>query len=133
MSEVRSFRDLRVYSTAFEAAMEIFEITKRFPSEERYSLTDQIRRASRSVAANIAEGWRKRTYPAAFVSKLSDSATEATETLVWLDFALRCGYLPQEDHARLTDRYDHINAQLFKMTERPEEWCTSRPTPRARV
>src|SRR4029077_19758806 len=90
---VRDFRELRVYRLAMEAAMEIFEISKKFPPEERYSLTDQSRRASRSVCANIGEAWRKRRYPASFVSKLSDSDTEAAETSVWIEFAHRCGYI----------------------------------------
>ncbi len=90
---LRGHRDLRVYQLAYRLAMEIFQVTKTFPQAERYSLTDQIRRSSRSGAANIAEGFRKRQYPNMFVSKLADSDAEATETQVWLDFALDCGYL----------------------------------------
>jgi four helix bundle protein len=90
---VGGYKDLRVFQLAFDVAMEIFEATKSFPKEERYSLTDQMRRSSRSVAANIAEGYRKRQYPNMFVSKLADADAEATETQVWLDFARQCGYL----------------------------------------
>ena len=87
--KIRSFRDLNVYQNALDAAMEIYEISKSFPPEERFSLTDQFRRSSRSVCANIGEGWRKRRYQAAFISKLNDSEGEAAETQVWLDIALR--------------------------------------------
>ena len=93
MSNARGFRDLRVYQLAFRLAMEIFEESKNFPKEEKYSLTDQIRRASRSVASNIAEGYRKKRYPKMFVSKMADADGEATETQVWVDFAAACGYL----------------------------------------
>jgi four helix bundle protein len=120
---VKDFRELRVYQLAFESAMKIFEVSKRFPREERYSLTDQIRRSSRSICPNIAEAWRKRRYPASFVSKLSDADAEAAETQVWLDYALHCGYLNQEVHAELYDRYEHICRQLVKMMQEPEVWC----------
>ena len=90
---IENYTDLRVYKLAFESAIHIFEISRKWPAEEKYSLTDQIRRSSRSVCANIAEAWRKRRYPAHFVSKLSDSDSEAAETEVWLDFALRLVYL----------------------------------------
>ena len=99
--KIQSHRDLEVYRKGFDAAMEIFEFSKKFPKEETYSLTDQVRRASRSVCANLAEAWRKRRYQAAFVSKLSDSETEAAETQVWLEFAVKCGYLPRDDGRRL--------------------------------
>src|SRR4051812_37743980 len=98
-------RELRVYQGAFRAAMRIFALSARWPKEERYSLTDQIRRASRSVCGNLGEGWRKRRYPASFVSKLSDSDGEAGEAIVWLDFAKECGYLLDTDHAELLDAY----------------------------
>lgn len=96
MANIRSFKKLRVWQNAVEIALEIFEITKTFPMEERFSLTDQIRRSSRSVAANITEAWRKRRYPAAFVSKLSDAESEAAETPTWIEIALRCNYLTSE-------------------------------------
>ena len=96
MAKIRSHRGLEVYQLAFEAAMEIFEITKGFPREERYSLTDQIRRSSRSVCANLAEAWRRRRYEGSFVYKLNDSEAEAAETQTWLEFAVKCGYLEAE-------------------------------------
>src|SRR5437868_4494104 len=120
---VADYKELRVYRLAFESAMEVFELSKRFPSEEKFSLTDQIRRSSRSVCTNIAEAWRKRRYEAAFVSKLSDSDGESAETEVHLDFAFRCGYLTPEKHANLRDRYDHICAQLAKMMSDSASWC----------
>src|SRR4030042_1460900 len=92
-TNIRHFRELDVYRLGMESAMRIFQVSKSFPDEEKYSLTDQIRRSSRSVCANIAEGWRKRRYPNAFISKLSDADSEAAETQVWLEFAFRCGYL----------------------------------------
>src|SRR5262245_55139093 len=97
MSKIQTHRDLEVYRKAFDTAMQIFELSKPFPKEETYSLTDQIRRSSRSVCANLAEAWRKRRYEAAFISKLSDSESEAAETQVWLEFAVKCGYLNRED------------------------------------
>src|SRR2546429_4761183 len=115
-------RDLRVYCQAFDAAIRIFELTKAFPKEERYSLTDQIRRSSRSVCANIAEAWRKRRYQAHFVSKLSDSETEAEETRVWLEFSWRCGYTSQTEAYELDADYNKIIGQLVRMIDRPEQW-----------
>jgi four helix bundle protein len=97
-------------------------VTKKFPSEEKYSLTDQIRRSSRSVCANIAEAWRRRKYPKNFVSKLTDSDTEATETSVWLDFALYFGYINEKEYKTLSDRYDHICSQLTIMMSQPNKW-----------
>lgn len=120
---VADYKDLRVYQAAFDAAIQIFELTKAFPTEERYSLTDQVRRSSRSVCSNIAEAWRKRRYEAAFVSKLSDADGEAAETEVHLAFAVRCGYLKPETHAQLTDEYDHICRQLRKMMDEAGSWC----------
>src|SRR6478735_8278887 len=100
MSErIRTHRDLEVYAIAFDAAMKIFELSKSFPKEETYSLTDQVRRSSRSVCANLAEAWRKRRYEKAFISKLSDSESEAAETQVWLEFATKCGYMQRDDAA----------------------------------
>jgi four helix bundle protein len=121
--KVADYKELRVYKLAFDSAMEVFEVSRSWPSEEKYSLTDQIRRSSRSVCPNIAEAWRKRRYEAAFVSKLSDSDGEAAETEVHLDFALRCGYLSAEKHAVLRDRYDHICRQLTKMMDDAASWC----------
>src|SRR6266702_1512120 len=112
---VRHFRDLDVYQNALETALRVYELSKKFPDGERYALTNQIRRSSRSVCANIAEAWRKRRYTAAFISKLSDADTEAAETEVWIEFALRCGYLRQEAVSRLRDDYDHVCRQLSVM------------------
>ena len=103
--------------------MEIFELSRKWPADERFSLTDQIRRSSRSVCTNIAEAWRKRRYEAAFISKLSDSDSEAAETEVHLDFALRCGYLSPEMHVRLRDQYDHMCRQLTNMMADAPSWC----------
>src|SRR2546422_1181674 len=120
---VADYKELRVYKLAFESAMEIFGLSRRWPSEEKFSLTDQIRRSSRSVCTNIAEAWRKRRYEAAFISKLSDSDGEAAETEVHLAFALRCGYLPPDKHTALMDRYDHICRQIRKMMDDSAAWC----------
>ena len=120
---IENYTDLRVYKLAFESAIHIFEISRKWPAEEKYSLTDQIRRSSRSVCANIAEAWRKRRYPAHFVSKLSDSDSEAAETEVWLDFALRLVYLSKYDHTELRDHYDHICRMLTNMIANPQLWC----------
>jgi len=120
---VADYKELRVYKLAFESAMAIFELSKKFPAEEKFSLTDQIRRSSRSVCTNMAEAWRKRRYEAAFVSKLSDSDGEAAETEVHLAFALRCGYLPPDKHTALVDQYDHICRQLTKMMDDAASWC----------
>jgi four helix bundle protein len=113
---------MEVYKMAFEAAMEIFELGKQFPKEETYSLTDQVRRASRSVCSNFAEGWRKRRYEAAFISKLSDSEGEAAETQTWLEFAVRCGYLDAETGRRLFRTYNEILAMLVTMINNAESW-----------
>jgi four helix bundle protein len=122
MTNIRSYKDLRVYQAAIDAAMRIFEITKRFPLEERFSMVDQMRRASRSVCSNIGEAWRKRRYPAHFVSKLSDSEGEAEETRVWLDLAVRCRYISESEAAELDQTYDGILGQLVRMIEHPEQW-----------
>jgi four helix bundle protein len=123
--QVRDYSELQVYRRAFDSASRIFLLSKRFPSEERYSLTDQIRRSSRSVCANIAEAWRKRRYPASFVSKLCDADADAAETEVWLSIAYQCEYLPSDVYDELRDRYKHICAQLTKMMDAPEQWCNA--------
>jgi len=120
--KIRTHKDLDIYKLAFETAMEIFELSKSFPKEERYSLTNQIRRSSRSVAANIAEAFRKRRYPKAFISKLSDSEGEAAETQVWIDFSLKCKYIDNEIYKKLFDKYDHIISMLVNMIKQPEKW-----------
>jgi len=106
--------------------MGIFELSRRFPKEETYSLTDQIRRSSRSVCANLAEAWRKRRYEAAFVSKLSDCETEAAETPVWLEFAVKCGYLNRDDGKELYVTYDEIIATIVGMINHPQTWVLPR-------
>jgi four helix bundle protein len=123
---IRSYKELRVYRAAMDAAMEIFELSKNFPAEERYSLTDQMRRSSRSVCTNIGEAWRKRRYPAHFVSKLSDSEGEAEETRVWIEFSERCRYISHDKAVRLDRVYDGILAQLVNMIFNKDDW-TIRP------
>lgn len=122
MASIKDYRELRVYQSAIDAAMDIFDLTKAFPPEERYSLTDQIRRSSRSVCANIGEVWRKRRYRAHFVSKLSDAEAEAEETRVWLDIALRCQYISDAKAGELDDVYDKILGQLVNMITKPDQW-----------
>ena len=120
---ILDFTELEVYKLSFEAAMQIYDLSKKWPQDEKYSLIDQIRRSSRSVCSNIAEAWRKRKYPAHFVSKLSDSDAEAAETQVWLQFALHCEYIGENEHNSLKAKYDHICAMLTKMMRKPENWC----------
>jgi len=117
-----SFKDLLVYQKSFELAMEIFETSKIFPTDEKYSLTDQVRRSSRSVSANIAEAYRKRQYPAHFKSKLSDADMENSETQVWLDFALKCDYLQAEAHKLFTDRCEEVGRLLNHMMSHPQTY-----------
>ncbi len=123
MAAINSFRDLIVYSKAYKLAMDIFEITKTFPKEERYSLTDQIRRSSRSVTANLTEAWAKRIYIRNFVSKLSDSLGEEFETEGWLDYSKDCGYIDKDDHSKLMSGYDEVRKMLISMTNSPEKFC----------
>ena len=120
--KLRTHRDLDVYRRAFTSAMQVFEVSKSFPKEETYSLTDQIRRSSRSVAANIVEAWRKRRYEAAFVAKLSDAETEAAETQTWLEFAVKCQYLPAEQGKVLYRQYDGITGTLVGMIVHRHQW-----------
>ncbi|MBI2951736.1 four helix bundle protein [bacterium] len=120
--KIQSYRELRVYQSAMETAMEIFQVTKGFPLEERYSMVDQIRRSSRSVCANLAEAWRKRRYKAAFISKLSDAESEACETQVWIEFAGRCGYLDAALQGKLGKAYDQIMGQFIRMIEGADKW-----------
>ncbi len=122
VDKIRSYKELRVYQNAMDVAMEIYELTKSFPRDERYSLVDQYRRASRSVCSNIAESWRKRRYKAAFIAKLSDAETEACETQVWTDFSKRCKYLDEVKCNDLDDKYDHIMSQIVLMIKEPEKW-----------
>ena len=122
MVKIHTHKDLEVYQLAYSLAMEIFNLTKTFPIEERYSLTDQIRRSSRSVPANISEAWRKRIYPKSFVAKINDAEAEATETQVWLDFSFNCNYIDEEVHGRLYSEYDRVLGKLVKMRNNPEKW-----------
>jgi len=120
---MRGHRDLKVFQLAYSLAMEIFHESKAFPKEERYSLTDQIRRSSRSVAANIAEGFRKRRYPNMLVSKLCDADAEATETQVWLDLACDCGYLAKDRCQHLMAGYEEVGKMLGGMMASPEKFA----------
>ena len=120
--KIKNYRELRVFQSAIELSMEIFELSKIFPSEEKYSLTDKIRRSSRSVCANIAEAWRKRRYKAAFISKINDCETEACETQVWLELAWRCKYLSEEKTNELIERYNHLISQLVLMINNADKW-----------
>lgn len=122
MAKIRLHRDLEVYQLAFEAAMKIFEVTRGFPREERYSLTDQIRRSSRSVCANVAEAWRRRRYEGSFAYRLNDAEAEAAETQTWLEFAVKCGYLEAEIARPLYELYDRILGKLVVMIRQPEKW-----------
>lgn len=119
-SSLRGHRDLRVFQLAYQVAMDVFRASKSFPADERYSLTDQIRRSSRSVAANIAEGFRKRRYEASFINKLTDSDAEATETQVWLDFARDCGYIDTQFRDALTAKLEEVGRMLGSMIANPE-------------
>jgi len=121
--DIRHFRDLEVYRRAFDAAMEIFQITKDFPGEEKFSLVDQIRRSSRSVCANLAEGWRKRRYPAVFKNKITDSMQEASETQCWLEFSLACEYIQKSVFDKLDDEYEQLIAMLNSMEMNAEKFC----------
>jgi four helix bundle protein len=122
MEIIKSHRELRVYQKAFDAAMKIFELTKKFPKEEMYSLTDQIRRSSRSVCSNIAEAFRRRKYPKSFSSKLNESESESAETQNWLDFSLSCGYITAKEHDELDKEYDEIIGMLVNMQRSPDKW-----------
>jgi len=119
---IQTHRELDVYQKASDAAMKIYELSKSFPKEETYSLTDQIRRSSRSVCANLAEAWRKRRYEAAFISKLSDVEAEAAETQVWLEFAVKCKYLNRDEAAALYKTDDEIIRTVVGMITHPETW-----------
>jgi four helix bundle protein len=120
---IKDFRELRVYQAAFASAMQVFDASRTWPAEERYSLTDQVRRSTRSICANIAEAWRKRRYQASFISKLSDADAEAGETLVWLDFAKACRYVSAETSQKMSADYEHICAQLVTIINQAKTWC----------
>lgn len=120
--KITSHKELHVWQEAMNAAMEVFQLTKAFPKEEKYSLVDQIRRSSRSVPANLAEAWRKRRYHAAFVAKLNDAEGEAAETQTWIEICCRCSYLNKTTADALEDRYEKIMSQIVKMITAPESW-----------
>jgi four helix bundle protein len=128
--KAKTHEDLEIYQNAFDAAMRIFDLSKRFPIEEKYALTDQIRRSSRSVCANLAEAWRKRRYKAAFIAKLNDCVSEAApkelaeaaETQVWLKFAVKCGYLDRNSGREIYGTYNQILGSLVKMINAPDNW-----------
>jgi four helix bundle protein len=120
--KIQKHTDLDVYKKAFDVAMQLFALSKAFPKEETYSLTDQVRRSSRSVCANLAEAWRKRRYEAAFISKLSDSESEAAETQVWLEFAVKCAYLDRKRASEIYSDYDQILRMLVTMINKPGSW-----------
>ena len=124
MSEkISSFKELRVYKLAFEVQQEIFEASKRFPMEERYALTDQVRRASRSIGANISEAWQKRRYLAHFISKLTDADGEQAESQHWLDTAAACNYISEEKWKGLLGKCSRIGQMLGTMMAKPEKFC----------
>ena len=119
---INNHEELEVYRIAFETAMTIFQISKNFPKEEKYALTDQIRRSSRSVCANVAEAWRRRRYQASFLSKLNDAEAEAAESQVWLKFAVKCEYLDVEIARELYTQYNQVLGMLVKMTNNADKW-----------
>jgi four helix bundle protein len=121
--KINGVRDLEVYKLAFDCAMKIFHITKAFPPEEKYSLTDQIRRSSRSICSNLAEAWRKRRYKAVFVNKLSDAMQEASETQTWLDFCHACGYMDRATYENMDATCEKILAMLNSMEMKAEKFC----------
>ena len=120
--KIKNYKDLWVYNNAMEAAMKIFEVTKEFPPEEKYSLTDQMRRASRSVCSNIGEAWRKRNNQAEFNDRLNDSESLACASQVWIEFARKCGYIDDDVCQELDSAYDQILGQLFKMIKESDKW-----------
>jgi len=124
-------QELDVYKRSFEAAMKIFAISRSFPAEEKYSLTDQIRRSSRSVSANLAEAWRKRRYEAAFILKLNDCEAESAETQTWIEFAVKCGYLEREVGRELYKEYDEIISMITSMIANTAKWVM--PTGRRKL
>lgn len=123
---IRDHKDLEIYKMAFDAAMKIFELSKRFPVEERYSLTDQIRRSSHSVCANFAEAWRKRRYQAAFVAKLNDCESESAETQTWIEFAVKCNYMDIERGRELYGTYNQILTGLVNIINNSSNWLLTK-------
>ena len=121
------FKDMSIYKKAFEMARMVFTLSKRFPSEEKFSLTDQVRRSSRSVTAQYAEGYRKKRYPAHFISKMTDADGENAETQVWLDHAVACGYVTENDIAPILKVSEEVGRMLGDMIENPEKYFGKRP------
>ena len=119
----RGYRDLKVYQMSYQLALDIHELTKKYPKEERYSLTDQIRRSSRSVPGNLAEAWKKRRYEKAFIAKIIDATGEAGETEVWLDFSMDFGYLDMAKQEELMEKYDEVNRMLYGMIDKAGKFC----------
>jgi four helix bundle protein len=113
---------LDVYKLSVESSMEIYELTKSFPKEEMYSLTDQIRRSSRSVSGQIAEGWRRRKYEAAFINKMNEAEAESAETQVWLEYSVKCEYISREKGIKLHEKYDQIISKLVNIGNNPDKW-----------
>jgi four helix bundle protein len=124
MSKIESFKDLIVYQKAYKLAMDIFEISKGFPKDEKYSLTDQVRRSSRSVTTNIAEAWARRRYEKTFINKLTDSLGEENETEVWLDYSRDCKYFNSEIHNRLSSEYKEVRKILISMINNADKWSS---------
>lgn len=124
MSVIKFHQDLKVYQKSFETAMKIHELSKTFPKEELFALTDQIRRSSRSVSANISEAWGKRKYERSFISKLTDSEGEARETQTWLQFATGCSYMSNEQFENLNNQYNQIIGMLVNMMIQSKNWCS---------
>src|ERR1041385_1527519 len=127
---VKDYKELRVYRLAYESAMEVLRLSRGWPSEEKFSLTSQARRSARSVAANIAEAWRKRRYEAAFVSKLSDAESEAAETQVWIEFAVKCGYLGRSPATKLCRDDEGLIRSLVGMAQNSERWVFVADSPK---
>ena len=121
--DIKHFRDLEVYQRAFATGMRIFEATKKFPTEEKYSMVDQIRRSSRSVCSNLAEAWRKRKYKAVFANKVTDAMQEASETQTWLEFSLACKYIPEELFQELDEEYEKVIGMLNSMEKNSDKFC----------
>jgi len=118
----RGYRDLKVYQLSYQLALQIHKVTENFPKEEKYSLTDQIRRSSRSVPANLAEAWKKRRYEKVFISKLIDCAGEAGETEVWLDLSKDFEYIDKGEHNNLIGKYEEVNRMLFGMIDKANKF-----------
>lgn len=133
MAVANTFRDLNVYNLAAKSAAQIYELTKAFPKEERFSLTDQIRRSSRATKAMIAEAWARRRYKAVFINKIDEALGEATETQSWLDDAPQCDYITREQHAQLDADWRSIAAMLARMIDRAADFCKNAPDADYRV